>query len=66
MPVTIVRAQFGAARGLPPIVTDEVVAAIRRRVRHTAVVTVDEATHYTIVLGRAGANVVAGLLAEVS
>lgn len=63
-PVTIVRARFGAARGLPPIVTDEVVAAIRRRVRDAAVVTIDDATHYTVVLGDAGAKLVAGLLAE--
>lgn len=64
-PLTIVRAQFGAARGLGPIVTDDVVAAVRRRARHAAVVTVDDATHYTIVLADAGAQLIAGLLMEV-
>jgi pimeloyl-ACP methyl ester carboxylesterase len=65
-PVVIVRAQHGAARGFPPIVPDEAVAALRRRVRQTAVVTVDGANHYTIMLAEPGARIVAGVLAEVS
>jgi lipase len=66
VPVTIVRAQFGAARGVPPIVSDEVVAAIRERVGNVAVLTVEDTTHYTVVLAEPGAKIVAGLLAEVS
>jgi len=65
-PLTVVRAGSGAARGLPPIMTDEVVAAIGRHARCAAVITVDEATHYTIVLGEPGAKTVAALAAEVS
>jgi lipase len=65
-PTVLVRAQHGAARGLPPILSDEAVAAVRRRVPHAAVVTVDDATHYTIVLADPGARIVAGLLREAS
>lgn len=66
VPLTLVRAEFGLARGLPPVVTEDVVSAVRRRVRHTAVVSVDGANHYTIILGEAGARIVAATLTEVS
>jgi lipase len=62
VPMTLVRAEWGAADGLPPIVPDEVVAAVRRRVRHANVVTVAGANHYTIVLAERGAKVVAETL----
>jgi hypothetical protein len=65
MPLTIVRAEWGAADGMPPIVPDEVVAAVRRRARHAAVITVERSNHYTIVLADEGARVVAEVLAEV-
>jgi pimeloyl-ACP methyl ester carboxylesterase len=62
VPLTLVRAEWGAADALPPIVPDEVVAAVRRRVRHASVVTVAGANHYTIVLAERGAKVVAETL----
>jgi hypothetical protein len=47
------------------IVSDEAVAAIRRHVPSTTVVSVPGATHYTVLLGDAGARAVARVLTEV-
>ena len=65
VPLVLVRARYGAGTGLAPIVTDDVVAAVQRQVRHAAVVNVDDVNHYTIVLADAGAKRIADLLAEV-
>ena len=65
VPVHVVRARHGAARGLPPILPDDVVATVRAAVAECRVVTVDDANHFTIVLGRPGARVVARVVGEV-
>jgi pimeloyl-ACP methyl ester carboxylesterase len=66
VPVYVVRAEHGAARGLPPVVPDDVVAALRRCVANVAVRTVGGSNHFTIVLARPGARVVARLVEELA
>jgi pimeloyl-ACP methyl ester carboxylesterase len=65
-PVVVVRAAHGAARGLPPLIADEVVATIRRQVPALVVRTAAEANHYSIILGAAGARLCADTLAELA
>jgi pimeloyl-ACP methyl ester carboxylesterase len=66
VPIEIVRAAHGAARGLPPLLSDEVVARMRRHAPQAGLRTVEDASHYTILLGEAGATTVARLLQEVA
>jgi lipase len=66
VPVRVVRAEHGAARGLPPIIPDDVVASLRRCVADVAVRTVEGSNHFTVVLGRPGARAVARLVEELA
>ncbi len=66
VPVYVVRAQWGAAAGLPPIMPDDVVARLQDRLARCTVATVEGANHFTIVLGRPGARAAARLVAELA
>jgi pimeloyl-ACP methyl ester carboxylesterase len=66
VPLVLIRAAFGAARGLPPLISDDVVASIQRKVPRLGVHTVDETNHYTILFADHGATRVARLLEEIA
>jgi len=53
-PLALVRAEHGLALGMPPVVTEDLAAFVRRTVPGTEDVLVTGATHYTIAFSEPG------------